>query len=206
MRRWWKQHDTVVLGKKRDGALCGQGQFLCSVTGLHLLYLDHQLECLPQDSMGSIHMVWEHLKLDSCRWDLPPTSSPYMTGHMPLVRKKMGDRETLRYWQWDRSKSRRHGWQMKVQWKELLAWVAAGEDDQVEDDQVAELHFYFLGDKKFFDGRGNVESHRTGGSLLEEQTGLTCGTQVGRATSDPTRSTQASPTRWVGTFGLDWCT
>ena len=32
-RRWWKQHDVVVLGKKLDDALYGQGQFICSVTG-----------------------------------------------------------------------------------------------------------------------------------------------------------------------------
>ena len=108
-RRWWKQHDVVVLGKKLNDALCGQGQFICSVTGLHLSYLDHQMECLPQDSMGSIHMVWEHLRVDSCIWKLPPTSSPYMKGHMPLVRKKVGDREALRYQQWYRGRSRLHG-------------------------------------------------------------------------------------------------
>ena len=96
-RRGWKQHNVVVLGKKLDDAICGQRQFICSVTGLHLSYLDHQLECLPWDSMGSIHMVWELLRVDSCRWELPPTSSPYMTGHMPLVQKKVGDREALRY-------------------------------------------------------------------------------------------------------------
>ena len=58
-----------------------------------------------------------------------------------------------------------------MQWKELLAWVAAGEDDQVEDDHAIELHFYFRRDKKIFDGRGNIESHRTRGSLLEEWAG-----------------------------------
>ena len=25
VRRWWKQHDVVVVDKKLDGALCGQG-------------------------------------------------------------------------------------------------------------------------------------------------------------------------------------
>ena len=53
-----------------------------------------------------------------------------------------------------------------MQWKELLAWAAAGEDDQ-----AVELHFYFLKDKKIFDGRGNVKSHHPGGGLLEEQAG-----------------------------------
>ena len=91
-------------------------------------------------------------------------------------------------------------------WKELLAWATAAEDDQTEDDQATELHSYFLRDKKISDGRRNVESHHLGGSRLEQQIGPTCGTRAGRAASDPTRSTQASPTRWVGAFGLDWCT
>ena len=90
---------------------------------------------------------------------------------------------------------------MRVEWKELLAWTTAREDDR-----AVELYFYFLGDKKIFDGRGNVESHHPRDGLLEEWIGPTCGTQAGRAASGPTRSTQASPTRWVGTFGLKWCT
>ena len=57
-------------------------------------------------------------------------------------------------------------------WKELLAWVTAGEDDQLENDWTTELHFYFLGDKKIFNGRGNVESHHLGDGLLEERAGV----------------------------------
>ena len=87
---------------------------------------------------------------------------------------------------------------MEMLWKELLAWATTGEDDQLEDDRAAELHCYFLRDKKIFDGRGNVESHHPRDGLLEER--------AGRAASDPTKSTQASPTRWVRTFGLKWCT
>ena len=60
---------------------------------------------------------------------------------------------------------------MEVQWKELLTCAATEEDDQVEDSQEAELHCYFLGDKKIFDGRKNVKSHHLGGALLEEWTG-----------------------------------
>ena len=90
---------------------------------------------------------------------------------MVTVKKKVGDRETLRYRRWDRGRSRRYAWQTEVQWKELLAWATAGEDDQLEDDRAAELHSYFLGDMEIFDGRGNVESHHLGGSLLEERAG-----------------------------------
>ena len=42
----------------------------------------------------------------------------------------------------------------------------------MEDSQEIELDSYFLGDKKFFDGRGNVESCHLGGGLLEEWTGV----------------------------------
>ena len=67
--------------------------------------------------------------------------------------------------------SPQHGWQTEVLWKESLAWAAAAEDDQTEDDQAIELHSYFLEDKEIFDGRGNVESHHPGGGRLEEQAG-----------------------------------
>ena len=60
---------------------------------------------------------------------------------------------------------------MDVQWKELLAWAAIRKDSQVEDSQETELDSYFRGDKKIFDGQGNVESCHLGGSLLEEWTG-----------------------------------
>ena len=40
-RRWWEKLDLDVLGKELDGTLCGQGQFICSVTGLHLPHLGH---------------------------------------------------------------------------------------------------------------------------------------------------------------------
>ena len=105
-RRWWVRYDVGVLYRELSSTLYDQGQFICSVTSLHLSYLDHQLECLPRDSMGSIHMVWEHLRVDSCRWELPPTSSPYIIGHMPFTVKKVGDREALRYRRWDRDRSR----------------------------------------------------------------------------------------------------
>ena len=55
---------------------------------------------------------------------------------------------------------------MEVQWKEILTLATIREDDQ-----EAELHFYFLGDKKIFDGRGNVKSYHPGGGLLEERVG-----------------------------------
>ena len=84
---------------------------------------------------------------------------------MVTVKKKVGGREALRYRRWDRGRNRNAEGLVQVQWKELLAWAAIGEDDQ-----EAELDFYFLGDKKIFDGR-NVESHRIRGSLLEERVG-----------------------------------
>ena len=87
------------------------------------------------------------------------------------MKKRVGDREVLRYRRWDRGRSRRYVWQMDVQWKELLAWAATGKDNQVEDSQDTELDSYFLGDKEIFDGRGNVESCHLGGGLLEEWTG-----------------------------------
>ena len=53
---------------------------------------------------------------------------------------------------------------MEVQWKALLVWTVVGEDDQREDSQKTELNSYFLGDKKFFYRRGNVESHHLEGA------------------------------------------
>ena len=37
-------YDVGDLGKELDSTLCGQGQFICSVIGLHLPHLDNQLE------------------------------------------------------------------------------------------------------------------------------------------------------------------
>ena len=107
---------------------------------------------------------------DAYHSELFPYSSFYMVGYMVTVQKRIGDREALRYRRWDRGRSRRHGWQTGMLWKESLAWAAAAEDDQTEDDQAPELHSYFLGDKEIFDGRGNVEFPHPGGGRLEQRT------------------------------------
>ena len=92
-----------------------------------------------------------------------------------------------------------------MQWKELLAWAAAGEDDH-----AAELYFYFLGDKKIFDGRGNVESRHLGGGLLEERAGVADWADVwdsgGMRDIRPDEFEPCNPNRWIGAFGLEWCT
>ena len=104
--------------------------------------------------------------LDAYLSELLPYSSFYLIWYMVNVKKKVGDREALRYRRWDRGRSRNAKGQTRVGWKELLAWATAGEDDW-----AAELHFYFLGDKKIFDGRGNVESPHPRDGLLEERAG-----------------------------------
>ena len=80
---------------------------------------------------------------------------------------------------------------MEVQLKELLAWATAAEDDQAKDDQAMELHPYFLRDKEFFDGRGNVEFHYPRGGLLKARTRQVSWTQTGCTASGPTRWIQA---------------
>ena len=108
---------------------------------------------------------------------------------MVTVKKKVGDREALRYRRWDRGRNRNAEGQTRVGWKELLAWVTAGEDYQLEDDQAVELHSYFLGDKKIFDGRGNVESpHPDGDRCDADRTGvwdLGGGRDIGSEEVDP---------------------
>ena len=121
---------------------------------------------------------------------------------MVTVKKKVGDREALRYRRWDRGRNRNAEGPARVQWKELLAWATIGEDDQLEDDRAVELYFYFLRDKEIFDGRGNVESHHPGGGLLEERAGAAdladVWDQARHATSGSTRLTQARVIMWSG--------
>ena len=57
-------YDLGALGKKSDSTRCGQGQFICRVTGLHLPHLDHQLEFFlwePKAHSGTVleHREWE---------------------------------------------------------------------------------------------------------------------------------------------------
>ena len=215
-RRWWEMYDAGTLGKELDSTLCGTGQFVCSVTGLHLPPLDHHLEfswelktyrstVLEHRECETMVQTWEQvlatpLELVSMRptWEsvggfgdhrdvyhseLLSYSSFYLVGYMVTVQKRIGDREALRYKRWDRGRSRRHGWQTEVLWKESLAWAAAVEDDQTEEgqatellawaaaaegDQMPELHYYFLRDKEIFDGQGNVESSHPSGGRMDQ--------------------------------------
>ena len=60
-------YDLDALGKEPDSTLCGQEQFICSVTGLHLPHLDYQLEFLQMEPKMTNDMVLEHMMVDKCR-------------------------------------------------------------------------------------------------------------------------------------------
>ena len=160
------QVDWGVLGRERDSTLCGPEQFFCSVTGLYLPHLDHQVESLPLELRTSSRLGLEYRRVAQFIWESPLASLPYSVVLMPLVEKSVGDHEALWYRRWDRGRSHSQGWQTEKQWKKLLAWTAAGEGNQMMDRLEPVLYFHFLEDKESFEGRGNVENPLPGGGLL----------------------------------------
>ena len=65
-RRWREKPDLDIFGKKLDGTLCGQRQFICSVTSLHLSHLGHQLVNLLWELKMTIVLASKHMSVDKC--------------------------------------------------------------------------------------------------------------------------------------------
>ena len=82
-----------------------------------------------------------HIHEEACILKTPSFSFIYLMLHANLMRKKVGDKETIRHRQWEEGQSK-------------LAEEATENDDPM----VEHACYYFLGDKKIFEGSGIDEN------------------------------------------------
>ena len=87
------------MDNELNGALSSAKQFICSVTGLPLPPLassglgDYQVEILPWEQYVCPSLVLRHLRARLYSLELSPSFSHFLSAHMTLVRKIVGDRE-----------------------------------------------------------------------------------------------------------------
>ena len=90
-----------------------------------MVHIREHIWAIPLELVG-VGPIWGSTDrfgdpLDAYLSELLLYSSFYPVCYMVTVKKRVGDREALRYRRWDRGRNRRYAWQMDVQWKELRA-------------------------------------------------------------------------------------